>query len=64
MRTSPSKACSTRLAEAAEDAMKRLDKDDRDDDDRVEQVVGRALKKLSQRIWNRRPVVETLVVRV
>ncbi len=53
-----------RLAEAAEDAMKRLDKDDRDDDDRVEQVVGRALKKLSQRIWNRRPVVETLVVRV
>lgn len=53
-----------RLAEAAVDAIKRLDKDDRDDDERVEQAVGRALKKLSQRIWSRRPVVETLVVRV
>jgi ribonuclease J len=53
-----------RLAESAEDAMKRLDKDARDDDDRVEAAVGRALKKLSQRIWSRRPVVETVVVRV
>ena len=53
-----------RLAESAEDAMKRLDKDARDDDERVEQAVGRALKKLSQRIWSRRPVVETVVVRV
>ena len=53
-----------RLAEAAESALNRLDKGDRDDDERVEQAVGRALKKLSQRIWSRRPVVETLVVRV
>ena len=53
-----------RLAESAEDAMKRLDKDARDDDERVEAAVGRALKKLSQRIWSRRPVVETVVVRV
>ena len=53
-----------RLAEAAKDALKRLDKDGRDDDERVEQAVSRALKKLSQRIWSRRPVVETLVVRV
>jgi len=53
-----------RIAEAVEDALKRLDKDARDDDERVEQAVGRALKKLSQRIWSRRPVVETLVVRV
>jgi ribonuclease J len=53
-----------RLADAAADALKRLDKADRDDDERVEQAVGRSLKKLSQRIWSRRPVVETLVVRV
>jgi ribonuclease J len=53
-----------RIADAAADALKRLDKDARDDDERVEQAVGRALKKLSQRIWSRRPVVETLVVRV
>jgi ribonuclease J len=53
-----------RLADAAESALNRLDKDDRDDDERVEQAVGRALKKLAQRIWSRRPVVETLVVRV
>jgi ribonuclease J len=53
-----------RLAEAAEDALKRLDADSRNDDERVEQAVGRALKKLSQRLWSRRPVIETLVVRV
>ena len=53
-----------RLAEAAEDAVKRLDQSARDDDERVEQAVARALKKLSQRIWSRRPVIETLVVRV
>ncbi|MFX8652927.1 hypothetical protein ABTM19_19590, partial [Acinetobacter baumannii] len=53
-----------RLADSAADALKRLDKDDRDDDERVEQAVARALKKLRQRIGSRRPVVETLVVRV
>lgn len=53
-----------RLAASAVDALKKLDKDARDDDEKVEQAVGRALKKLSQRIWSRRPVVETLVVRV
>jgi ribonuclease J len=53
-----------RVAAAAEDALKRLGAEDRDDDERVEQAVGRALKKLSQRLWSRRPVVETLVVRV
>jgi ribonuclease J len=60
----PLEALLDRLADAAEDALKRLDSDARDDDERVEQAVGRALKKLSQRLWSRRPVVETLVVRV
>ena len=35
------------------------------DDVAVEQAVGRALKKASQRIWDRRrPIVETLIVRI
>ena len=53
-----------RIAESVEAALTRLSKADLDDDEKVEAAVGRALKKLSQRIWSRRPVVETLVVRV
>jgi ribonuclease J len=53
-----------RIAESAEAALTKLSKADLDDDEKVEQAVSRALKKLSQRIWSRRPVVETLVVRV
>ena len=52
------------LAKDAAAAIKRLDGGDRDDDHAVEQAVGRTLKKSAQRIWDRRPVVETVVVRV
>jgi len=52
------------LSEAAEDALKRLSGDDRDLDDKVETALSRAVKKASQRIWGRRPVVETTVLRV
>ncbi len=52
------------LAEAAEDALRRLSAQDREDDAAVEQAVARALKKASQRVWDRRPVVETMVVRL
>jgi ribonuclease J len=52
------------LAEVAVDAMKRLDKEARDNDDAVETCISRALKKASQRIWERRPIVETTVLRV
>jgi len=51
------------LAEAAEEALKRLSGDDRDLDDAVETALSRAVKKASQRIWGRRPVVETTVLR-
>jgi len=51
------------LAEAAVAAFKKLS-DDRDDDRAVEAAVARALKKASQRIWGRRPVVEAIVIRV
>ena len=52
------------LAGEAEQALKRLSGDDREFDDLVEQALGRAVKKASQRIWGRRPVVETTVLRL
>jgi ribonuclease J len=52
------------LAKDAEIAVKRLDAGARDEDHVVQQAVSRVLKKSAQRIWDRRPVVETVVVRV
>lgn len=52
------------LADAAEDAIKGLDRDAREDDDAVETAVARAVKKASFRIWERRPIVEATVLRV
>jgi ribonuclease J len=52
------------LADAAEDAIKRMDNRQREDDDAVEAAVARTVKRASQRIWDRKPIVETLVLRV
>jgi len=52
------------LAEEAEKALGRLSGDDRDLDETVESTLSRAVKKASYRIWGRRPVVETTVLRV
>ncbi len=52
------------LAKDAEHAVKKLDPGARSEDHIVEQAIGRVLKKSAQRIWDRRPVVETVVVRV
>jgi ribonuclease J len=52
------------LATSAEEAIKRLSNADRDDDAAVEGAISRALKRASQRIWDRRPIVETTVLRV
>jgi ribonuclease J len=52
------------LADAAEDALKGLDSDAREDDDAVETAIARAVKKASFRIWERRPIVEATVLRV
>jgi ribonuclease J len=52
------------LADAAEQALGRLKGEERDLDDTVETVMSRAVKKASQRIWGRRPVVETTVLRI
>jgi ribonuclease J len=60
----PIEDCLDDLAQEAENAIKALGGDKRLDDDAVEATVARTLKKASQRIWERRPVVETMVVRV
>jgi ribonuclease J len=52
------------LTDEAEAAIKALDGGRRQDDGEVEAAVARTLKKASQRIWERRPVVETVVVRI
>jgi len=52
------------LAGVAVEAMKKLDGAARDQDDQVETAISRAIKKASQRIWERRPIVETTVLRV
>ena len=52
------------LSEEAERALKRLSGDDREMDEAIETALSRAVKKASQRIWGRRPVVETTVLRV
>ena len=52
------------LAVAAEEAIKRLSGEERDDDAAVEAAISRTLKRASQRIWDRRPIVETTVLRV
>jgi ribonuclease J len=52
------------LAGEARDALHRLSADDRDDDHAVEAALSRAAKKAAFRIWKRRPVVETTVLRV
>jgi ribonuclease J len=52
------------LAEVAIDALNKLDGGARDDNDRVETAISRAIKKASQRVWGRRPIVETTVLRI
>ena len=52
------------LADLVEDAVKRLSAEEREDDDAVEGAINRTLKRASQRIWDRRPIVEATVLRV
>lgn len=52
------------LADEAEDALARLSNEQRREDEAVETAMSRAVKKASQRIWGRRPVVETTVLRL
>jgi len=52
------------LAERAEQAVMRLKGEALQDEMVVEQAVARALKKASQQIWDRRPIVETVILRM
>ena len=52
------------LADRAADALARLKPNDRLDDQAVEQAVARAVKRTTRQIWDRKPVVETLIVRI
>ncbi|MBX9574383.1 MAG: ribonuclease J [Caulobacteraceae bacterium] len=52
------------LAERAEQAVRKLKGEALEDEMVVEQAVARALKKASQGIWDRRPIVETIVLRL
>lgn len=52
------------LSEEAEQALKRLPAEERGLDETVETALSRAVKKAAYRIWERRPVVETTVLRV
>ena len=52
------------LADEAEDALARLSREERGDDETVMTTICRAVKKASQRIWDRRPIVEATVLRI
>jgi ribonuclease J len=52
------------LASEAGRALGRLSAEERDDDAAVEAMLSRTVKKAAFRIWKRRPVVETTVLRV
>ena len=52
------------LAEEARDALGTLDRSALKDDEAVRTLISRKVKKACQRIWDRRPIVETVVLRV
>jgi ribonuclease J len=52
------------LAERVEQAVGSSRAGLEDDDMVVEQAVGRVLKKAAQQIWDRRPIVETVILRL
>jgi ribonuclease J len=52
------------LAERAEMAVMKLKGEALQDEMVIEQAVSRALKKASQQIWDRRPIVETIILRL
>ena len=52
------------LADEARNALNQLDGAARSDDEAVRALVSRKVKKACQRIWDRRPIVETVVLRI
>ena len=52
------------MAERVENTVRGLKGEALEDEYVIEQAVARTLKKASQQIWDRRPIVETVVLRV
>jgi ribonuclease J len=52
------------LAEEAEQALGKLRGEEREIDSEIETAISRAIRRASQRVWGRRPVVETTVLRI
>ncbi len=52
------------LEQAAETAFNKLNRSDRDDDDVVETSLVRAVRRASERIWKKRPLVDVSVLRI
>ncbi|MFC7379395.1 ribonuclease J [Brevundimonas sp. GCM10030266] len=52
------------LAERVEQTVMKLKGEALEDDQVIEQAISRVLKKASQQIWDRRPIVETIILRL
>ena len=52
------------LEDEARRALEGMDRSGRQDDEAVRTLVSRKVKKACQRIWDRRPIVETVVLRI
>jgi ribonuclease J len=51
------------ICQSVEKAIKAIPSEGRDEDEAVETVVARVVKKAAQAIWGRRPIVETIILR-
>ena len=52
------------LCNIVEKTVQNLSNEHREDDETVEAAVARVVKKAAQSIWDRRPIVETIILRV
>jgi ribonuclease J len=52
------------LCNMVEKTVQNLSNEQREDDETVEAAVARVVKKAAQSIWDRRPIVETIILRV
>ncbi len=52
------------LCNFVEKTVQNLSNEQREDDETVEAAVARVVKKAAQSIWDRRPIVETIILRV
>ncbi|MFT4091446.1 MAG: ribonuclease J [Asticcacaulis sp.] len=52
------------MCDLVEKAITKLSREEREEDETVEITVARVLKKAAQNIWGRRPIVETIILRL